>query len=542
MKKEERLGFSFRFLLVNIFVLLALGLFALLVYVWQLWKIENLKALDPMQIGLLAIALAVLIVSLVARSVASGYRKQIKKFHKALFDAQKSPEPIETKGRIKELKTIANDLNKVIEVWDKHFKHKEKELKKDIEIERQKLANLWEDLSDGVILIDTHYSVEFANQAIKEVLGDPPEGIRCFEYLENLEDPCELCQLQEAMETGKPQKIIKELRDISGQKRYFECTGAVLPDQNDNPLGGLIMLKDISRWMDMDNLLDDQTKELDELKEKLSDALEKLEAAEQKLKESDKLVTLGLLSAEIIHEITNPINFIHAGMQNTIGHIQSLLGVFEAYEKLPLMPRARAEIEQIKRATNIEQIVQDMDQVARNAVHGADRVRELVQALRTFAKPSTEVKEIDIHDPIENALTILNRMYRDRIQILRHFDETAKVRANPGQLNQIFTNLLHNSIQAIEGSGEIMIATRQLENRVMVEISDTGSGIAPDLLPKVFDPFFTTKEKGASMGLGLSIVKTIVEELGGKISIQSQVGKGSTFYIELPSQSRAPSI
>ncbi|HDH96458.1 MAG TPA: PAS domain-containing protein, partial [Proteobacteria bacterium] len=387
MAKEERLGFSFRFLLVNIFVLASLALLALLIYAWRLWELDNIKSLDPLQLGLLAVAIAILVVSLIAHSTSSGYRRHLKKFHKALFEAQKSPEPIETKGTIRELKTIANDLNRIIEVWDKHFQHKEKELRKDIEVERQKLENIWENMPDGVILIDTHYNIEFANQAIKELLGEPPENIRCFEYFENLEDPCELCQLQESMETGKPQRIIKELRDIKGQKHYFECTGMVLFDQDDNPIGALITLKDITRWMDMDNLLEDQTKELEETKERLSDALQKLEAAEKKLKQSDELITLGALCAEIIHEIINPINFIHAGVQNTMGHVQALLGVFEAYEKLPLLPRARAEIERIKRSTNIEQVLQDLDQSIRNSMRGIERVKELVQALRIFASP-----------------------------------------------------------------------------------------------------------------------------------------------------------
>jgi len=532
--KKERLGRNVRIYVMYAITVIALAALALLIYHWQLWMPENIKTLDPLNIIVLSSIFLVLLSSVLCCSITMGYRRNLKKFHRALFDAQTKPKSIEIKSRLKELTTIASDLNKVLDVWDKQFKLKEKDLKKDLDVEKQKLSEIWENLSDGVILTDTRFNVAFANKAIKETLGDTAEEIRCFEYLENIEKPCELCPLQEALNSGKPQKIIKQLRDVNGQKHFFECAGTVLTDQNANPIGGLILLKDVTRWMEMDTLIEDQSKELEETKAKLFDALEKINAAETKLKETDKFVSLGLLASEIVHEITNPINFIQAGAQSIAGNVQKLLNLFDAYSKVPLMPRARAEIDQLEQSLDTQNVVNELSQFTQNAVQSAERVKELVQSLRSFIRPSYEIKEVDLHESIEGALVILNNQYRDRIQVLKYFNEIPKVMGNPNKLIQLFTNLLHNSIQAIDGTGEIAIATKRMDDRVVVEITDTGKGIPPDALPKIFDPFFTTKDAKASLGLGLAIVKTIVNEHGGNISVQSQLGKGTKFTIDFP--------
>lgn len=538
MEKKERLKASLRFYVVYAIGILVLSTFAFLFYRWRLWRFENIKALDPLQLVILLLLFLVLLSSILCCAIVSGYRRHLKKFHQTLFNALTKPKQVETKSKLKELQTIAQDLNKVLDVWDKQFRLKEKELKKDIELEKQKLSEIWENLSDGVILVDTHFNAVFVNQAIKEALGDVAGEIRCFEYLENSDKPCELCPLQEALNTNKPQRIIKQLRDVSGQKRYFECTAAVIADQNNNPLGGLILLKDVSRWMEMDLLIEDQSKELDQTKQNLEEALSKLNVAKTKLEESDKFVSLGLFAAEIIHEITNPINFIQAGVQNVAEHISRILELFEAYRKLPLLPRAKSEIDRIEQALNVSDAISELDKFSQNAVKSAERVKELVQSLRTFAHPTHEIREVDLRESIEDALCILHNQYKKRIQILRYFNEIPKIMGNPSRLAQLFTSVIHNSIQAIEGTGEIVIATKKLDDRVVVEITDTGRGIAPEALPTIFEPFFTTKDTTEGLGLGLAIAKTIVDEHRGNISVQGELNKGTRFVMEFPAISQ----
>ena len=108
------------------------------------------------------------------------------------------------------------------------------------------------------------------------------------------------------------------------------------------------------------------------------------------------------------------------------------------------------------------------------------------------------------------------------------------IECNPGQINQVFLNLLSNAAQAIKGEGSITIATEEDEKNLYVKISDTGSGIPPDVVSKIFDPFFTTKDVGKGTGLGLSISYSIIKNHQGKIEVESQVGKGTTFTLTLP--------
>lgn len=534
MEKAKGLKASLRFYFVCAICTVLFLAFALLFYRWRLWKFENIKSLDPIQLLVFLLLFLTLLTSFVCCTIVIGYRRHLKKFHRTLFEVQAKPKPIDTKSKLKELKTIAQDLNRVLDVWDKQFKLKEKELKKELEFEKQKLEGIWENLSDGVILIDTRFNAVFINKALKEVVGDVTDEVRCFEYLENLDKPCELCPLQEALNTNKPQKVIKQLRDTTGQKRYFECTASVLFDQNNNPLGGLLLLKDITRWMEIDSLLEDQSKELDQTKKMLEEALDKLNVAKAKLEETDRFVSLGLSVAEIIHEITNPINFIQASAQNISEHINKLLELFEAYKRLPLLPRAKAELERIEQALNISEVVSEIDKFTQDAVKSAQRVKELVSSLRAFARPTNEMLEVDLREPIEDALVILASQCKEQIKILKYFDEIPKIMGNPSRLIQLFTNIIRNSIQAIEEKGEIVIATKRAQDRVIVEITDTGKGIAPEILPTIFDPFVTTKGSTEKLGLGLAIAKSIVDEHKGNISVQSELNKGTRFVIEFP--------
>ena len=155
--------------------------------------------------------------------------------------------------------------------------------------------------------------------------------------------------------------------------------------------------------------------------------------------------------------------------------------------------------------------------------------------LRTFSRlDETELKEADIHEGIETTLNLLAHRYKRRITVHRDYGDIPKIKCYPGQLNQVFMNVLANAGQAIEDEGDVWITTRQEDDSVLISIRDNGRGIPKESLSKIFDPFFTTKKVGEGTGLGLSISYGIVKRHKGEIWAESEEGLGATFFIKLP--------
>jgi signal transduction histidine kinase len=171
-------------------------------------------------------------------------------------------------------------------------------------------------------------------------------------------------------------------------------------------------------------------------------------------------------------------------------------------------------------------------------VLACSRIIRIVRDLKNFARlDEADFKEVNINENLESTLSLLQHELRDRIQVWKDYFELPPLACYPNRLNQVFMNLLVNAIQSISGKGEIRIRTSLENQKILVEISDSGSGIKEEHLERIFDPGFTTKGVGVGTGLGLSISARIIQDHRGSISVQSQVGKGTTFIISLPLQS-----
>ncbi|MCA9319038.1 two-component sensor histidine kinase, partial [Candidatus Saccharibacteria bacterium] len=189
-----------------------------------------------------------------------------------------------------------------------------------------------------------------------------------------------------------------------------------------------------------------------------------------------------------------------------------------------------------KQDADFDYIVEDLPRLITSCEDGARRTRDIVLGLRNFSRlEEAALKEVNIEEGLQNTLQLLSGELKNRIQVKEEFSGIPQVTCYPSQLNQVFMNILSNAAQAIEGDGEIVIRTKQLDKeRVQVEIEDNGKGMDEETRVKMFDPFFTTKSLGTGTGLGLSISYGVIEKHKGEIQVESELGKGTKFILTLP--------
>jgi len=257
----------------------------------------------------------------------------------------------------------------------------------------------------------------------------------------------------------------------------------------------------------------------------LEAATRELQDAQAALLQSEKMASLGSLVAGVAHEINTPIGSINS---NTDVAIRALDKLSQALDQAS---------PDVKEDPAIKSAVEVLKNVEKTNKTACERIVKIVRSLRNFARGhETERRTADLHEGLESTLTLVRHEIKNRIEVVRDYGDLPKVDCYPDQLNQVFMNILVNAAQAIDGNGKITIRTRADENSVTLAFSDTGRGISPENLAKIFDPGFTTKSVGLGSGLGLAICYKIVKEHGGRIDVQSELGKGSTFTVTLPRQ------
>ncbi len=256
---------------------------------------------------------------------------------------------------------------------------------------------------------------------------------------------------------------------------------------------------------------------VDERTAELAMRLQQLEATQERLAHAEKLLAVGTLAAGVGHEINNPLAYILSNLRFLSAELRDLTKGEEERERW-----------------------QEVEEALADALHGAERVRKIVQALKTLARAQVDPPSlVDLHAVLDRTLEMMDQELRRRARLVKEYGVSQPVMGDEGRLGQVFLNLLLNAAQAIpEGQPErheIRVTTRQdLAGHAIVEVRDTGQGIAPEILPRIFEPFFTTKEAGEGTGLGLSICHATIESMGGEIEVQSEPGRGSTFRIVLP--------
>ena len=239
----------------------------------------------------------------------------------------------------------------------------------------------------------------------------------------------------------------------------------------------------------------------------LKSAMKELKETQIQLINSEKMASLGQLVAGVAHEINTPV----ASIKSNNGIVAKLLGSIDDVD--------------------LKEMLSDINEIDKEAVN---RISNIVTSLKKFVRlDEAELQEADINKELDLTLELIRHETKNRIEIVRNYGEIPAIKCFPNMLNQVFTNILINACQAIEGKGKIIITTEYRDKKLVVKIKDNGKGISQNQLSKIFSAGFTTKGVGVGTGLGLAICTKIIEKHKGEITVNSEIGKGSEFVITI---------
>jgi two-component system, NtrC family, sensor kinase len=264
---------------------------------------------------------------------------------------------------------------------------------------------------------------------------------------------------------------------------------------------------------------------------------EQLERLQAQIVQSEKMASLGQLASGVAHELNNPVGFVYANLEMLDQFVSGLIKLTAHYDAEPQSEGSAAEAASIKNEIGYPAIIDEIKSILRDCRDGSERIREIVKNLRTFSRlDEAEFKDSDIHEGIESTLRLISQYFSaGSITLTRDFGDLPLIGTFSGQLNQVWMNLLVNAAQAIgKNKGEVKIRTHVEDGYIVVEVTDSGIGIAIQDTKRIFDPFYTTKPVGEGTGLGLSISYGIVERHGGTISVNSRLNESTTFTVRLP--------
>ncbi len=269
-----------------------------------------------------------------------------------------------------------------------------------------------------------------------------------------------------------------------------------------------------------------------------------LEERQAQLMHAERMASLGQLVAGIAHEINNPLGYITSNLATLTQYLTVFTELITRYRELasrltPAPEDATAEllarIQGYQEEEDVDYLLGDVKDLLQDSREGAHRVADTVQSLKAFVREdSGQMELVDVNKELATTLKVVWNQLKYRCEVKSDYGQVPPILGRPAQLNQVFTHLLLNAVQALSDPGTIQIATWLQGDEVRVSITDSGQGMTPDVLDKIFTPFFTTKPPGKGAGLGLSISADIVARHMGRIEVQSQYGQGSTFTLRLP--------
>lgn len=281
-----------------------------------------------------------------------------------------------------------------------------------------------------------------------------------------------------------------------------------------------------------------ETTDMKKVSHELAEAYVELKNTQSRILQQEKMASIGQLAAGVAHEINNPIGFISSNLNSLGKYLNRLTSFIRQVSEILSARKENAlseEIDAARRTLKVDRILDDVKDLIAESQDGAERVRKIVQDLKSFSRVNDpEPKDSDINECLDSTINIVWNEIKYVAELRKEYCALPRISCQPQQLNQVFMNLLVNAAHAITGKGVITVKSWHEEGTVCVSVADTGCGIPAENIGRIFEPFFTTKEVGKGTGLGLSITYDIVKKHRGEITVESEPGMGTTFMIRLP--------
>jgi signal transduction histidine kinase/HAMP domain-containing protein len=406
-----------------------------------------------------------------------------------------------------------------IEEYNRTLENKVKERTMDLErttrllqAEYNRLDAIVNSPNLGIVIKDKDCNIRFMNKSLIDIFGNQI-GKKCYEKFKGRKEKCEICPINEILVKGKKSLNFFE-QDYAGN--YYEVSAAPFRDEK----GEIYILEtrqDITEQKKLEMQVEEYTENLEKTNAELQNAFKNLKETQAQLIQAEKMAGIGQLAAGVAHELNNPLGGI-------LGYCQFAL---EKITKKPLKELTGEDI------STYSQYLKDIEQQSQ-------RCKVIIQSLLKFSRASVKenLEPTDVNSVLKETFTFVkHQMEKHQVKLEEVLSPSLPpINGNVSQLQQVFTNLILNAIQAMPQGGKLTVWDKVSEDKKSIEISfaDTGEGISKENLNKIFEPFYTTKKVGQGTGLGLSVSYGIVKDHGGDIQVESIVGKGTTFTVFLP--------
>ncbi len=261
---------------------------------------------------------------------------------------------------------------------------------------------------------------------------------------------------------------------------------------------------------------------------------ERIESEQRQLAQIDKMASLGIMAAGVVHEINNPLSVAIGDIELFARDIRYLRDFISQFSGMSLPPDIYKEIEKLKKEIDLPDLLEGVNTKLSRCREAMDRVKDIVLHLKDFSHlDQEEITETDVNKSIENSLQLIPEKYKQNIDLKTKFAPLPKISCHGRQISQVFMNIIVNALQAMKDEGMLLIETSSNDQYIYIKFCDTGPGIPEHKIKKIFDPFYTTKPAGEGTGLGLSISFSIIEKHGGNITVTNNADKGVTFTVRL---------